>query len=87
MKRLRVKTGIVVPSRAVTAKWREYNAYPSAGLPSIPFGISPEGVKLVSPMNTDGTYAIPASAALDGPVCTSRPPCSHCWYCQKAAGR
>lgn len=56
MKRqLRVKTGIVVPSRP-----KEEYPWPS-------------GVTAV--------YGVPLIR------CTTKPPCSHCWYCQQARVR
>lgn len=46
-------------------------------------GISAEGVKRISPL-VDGAHAIPVGAQLDAPVCTTSPPCGHCWYCEQA---
>ncbi len=66
MKRLRVKTGIVVPSRVQTA-WERIERLARKHLK---FKVSPAQPPLVPLIR-----------------CTTKPPCEHCYYCQKAAGR
>lgn len=84
MKHLRVKTGIVVPSRpsfvARFDKPQRQVMFPSAGLPTLP-------VKFEHP-GANATVYIPVEA----PRCTSKPSCVEkglplCWYCLRAGAR
>lgn len=35
----------------------------------------------------EGAFTVPADGQLDAPLCTTSPPCGHCWYCRQREAR